>query len=214
LTTWNNDLSDISDNTLIQPGTELFRSASSLKKGQRVSFSGSFVPAREGCISESSITLRGKLDDPDFIFRFSSVAPYVSGQPPKSRNAPDPIQPADDYKTTIAPQPSAASISVPVLVCSDVLVIHQAMPPDDKRGPPARMTTLVVVDENGTATEVLFPSVPEIQAPDKALADAWIPAYQSMIKENLAQWKFQPSLCNGSPTRKTISIEFNFHYRQ
>jgi hypothetical protein len=77
LTTWNNDLSDIGDNTLIQPGTELFRTASSLKEGQKVLFSGSFIPTTEGCVNESSMTLKGKIDDPDFIFRFSSVAPYV-----------------------------------------------------------------------------------------------------------------------------------------
>jgi len=75
LTTWNNDLSDIGDNTLIQPGTELFQTASSLRKGQTVSFSGSFMPKREGCVDESSITLRGKLDDPEFIFRFARVGP-------------------------------------------------------------------------------------------------------------------------------------------
>jgi hypothetical protein len=80
LTTWNNDLSDIGDNTLIQPGTELFRAASSLKEGQKVLFSGSFLPKIEGCINESSITLSGKLEDPDFIFRFSGVAPFVAGR--------------------------------------------------------------------------------------------------------------------------------------
>jgi len=74
LQTWNNDLSDIEDNTLIQPRTELFQRASLLKEGQLVSFSGSFIPEREDCIKESSMTLRGKLDDPEFVFRFASVA--------------------------------------------------------------------------------------------------------------------------------------------
>ncbi len=75
--TWNNDLSDIGDNTLIQPRTELFETASLLKEGQPVAFSGTFIPDTENCIKESSITLRGKLDNPEFIFRFFSIARYT-----------------------------------------------------------------------------------------------------------------------------------------
>ncbi len=77
--TWNNEFSDISDNTLIQPRTDLFRTASLLKVGQAVAFTGRFIPDNENCIEESSMTLSGKLDDPDFIFRFSSVARYTYG---------------------------------------------------------------------------------------------------------------------------------------
>jgi Flp pilus assembly protein TadD len=76
LTTWNIELADISANTLIQPRTELFQTASLLKEGQQVAFSGTFIPDRDDCIKEASLTLRGKLDDPEFIFRFSSVARY------------------------------------------------------------------------------------------------------------------------------------------
>ncbi len=79
--TWNNDLSDISDNTLIQPRTELFQTASLLKRGQQVTFSGGFIPDRESCIKEASLTLRGKLDDPEFIVRFLSVARYAPTSP-------------------------------------------------------------------------------------------------------------------------------------
>jgi hypothetical protein len=93
LTTWNNDLSDIGDNTLIPPGTEVFRVASSLKNGQRVVFSGSFIPKTEGCIDESSITLRGKIEDPDFIFRFSRVALYDAFAD-RARNAAADVPPA------------------------------------------------------------------------------------------------------------------------
>jgi hypothetical protein len=81
LMTWNNDLSDISDNTLIQPRTELFQTASLLKEGQQVTFSGGFIPDRDNCIKEASLTLRGKLNDPEFIFRFSSVANYAPTAP-------------------------------------------------------------------------------------------------------------------------------------
>jgi len=96
LMTWNNDLSDIGDNTLIQPRTELFQTASLLKKGQQVAFSGGFIPDRENCIEEASLTLRGKLDDPEFIFRFSSVARYAPSAPAPREERPASIPDTSD----------------------------------------------------------------------------------------------------------------------
>ncbi|BDW11316.1 hypothetical protein PSHI8_13980 [Polynucleobacter sp. SHI8] len=73
--TWNNDFSDASAKTLINPGSNLFQSASMLKKGQSVTFSGTFLPGKDGeCIYESSMSLSGKLRDPEFIFRFSNIS--------------------------------------------------------------------------------------------------------------------------------------------
>ena len=77
--TWNNDFSDMSDHTPIEPGSPLFQTASSMKEGQAISFSGRFFPGREGdCLKESSMTLSGKLSEPEFIFRFSSISSYTS----------------------------------------------------------------------------------------------------------------------------------------
>jgi hypothetical protein len=74
LKTWNNALSDISSNTLIDPNSQLFRTASSLKVGQSVKFTGKFLDGNEGeCLDESSLTLTGKLREPEFIFKFSSI---------------------------------------------------------------------------------------------------------------------------------------------
>lgn len=74
--TWNNAFSDISDKTMFEPGSALFNTASQLKKGQRVKFSGMFLKGSQGeCVREASISLSGKVQDPDFIFRFSSVEP-------------------------------------------------------------------------------------------------------------------------------------------
>lgn len=74
--TWNNAFSDISHRTLIEPGTPLFEAASMLKRGQTVKFSGSFFRGTGGeCIAESSLSLQGKVSQPDFIFRFSAVQP-------------------------------------------------------------------------------------------------------------------------------------------
>lgn len=112
LQTWNNDLSDIDDNTLIQPRTELFQRASLLKEGQLVSFSGSFIPEREDCIKESSMTLRGKLDDPEFVFRFSSVAPYTPAMPASSEErSREGQQPAREQATTAEPAAETHSLT-------------------------------------------------------------------------------------------------------
>jgi hypothetical protein len=72
--TWNNAISDTGDDTLIVPRTRLFQMASSLRIGQQVLFSGSFIGDRNDCIKEASLSLRGKIEDPEFIFRFADVA--------------------------------------------------------------------------------------------------------------------------------------------
>lgn len=75
LKTWNNDFSDSMSKTLIDPNSKLFQNASMLKKGDSITFSGTFLPGKDGeCIYEGSMSLSGKLRDPEFIFRFSSVS--------------------------------------------------------------------------------------------------------------------------------------------
>lgn len=73
--TWNNSMSDIGHQTLIESDSVLFRTASALSQGQWVKFSGTFRPSSVDCILESSITLAGSLTEPDFVFRFSDVTP-------------------------------------------------------------------------------------------------------------------------------------------
>ncbi|MBH3207174.1 hypothetical protein [Serratia marcescens] len=73
--TWNNALSDISDNTLLTPRTPIFNAASNLKKGDYVVFSGRFIADNESCLRESSMGLSGGLEEPEFIFKFSEIAP-------------------------------------------------------------------------------------------------------------------------------------------
>jgi len=81
--TWNNSLSDVMDGTLIEPGTKLFQGASAMKEGQRIVFSGTFFRGREGdCIKEQSLSLRGKIEDPEFVFKFTAISPYLPGTKP------------------------------------------------------------------------------------------------------------------------------------
>lgn len=71
--TWNNALSDISYDTLIDPRSSLFEKASQLSEGDQVKFSGSFFRGDGSCIKESSMSLRGGLEEPEFIFKFTDV---------------------------------------------------------------------------------------------------------------------------------------------
>jgi hypothetical protein len=74
LKTYNNDFSDMGDHTLIDPGTPLFAAASALSKGQNIQFSGHlFLTGSEDCLRELSLTLKGKLTEPEFLFKFESV---------------------------------------------------------------------------------------------------------------------------------------------
>lgn len=77
--TWNNAFSDTFDKTLFDPSNPVFAAASQLANGQSVVFSGTFLKASGSssgeCVNESSITLDGKIKEPEFIFRFSAIAP-------------------------------------------------------------------------------------------------------------------------------------------
>jgi hypothetical protein len=69
--TTNNSLSDTFDHTLIEPGSAVFKSAVELKKGDTVQFSGVFFQDDKDCVKETSISLRGSMTEPEFLFRFT-----------------------------------------------------------------------------------------------------------------------------------------------
>lgn len=71
--TWNNSLSDLTDKTLIDPQTGLFKTVSELREGQKVRFSGRFVPSDIDCIKEQSLTLEGSITEPEFTMSFEAV---------------------------------------------------------------------------------------------------------------------------------------------
>jgi hypothetical protein len=68
--TWNNDFSDVSYHTLIEPSSALFAAVSQMKEGDQVIFSGTFFPSDVDCVEEHSLTLDGSMTDPEFVFRF------------------------------------------------------------------------------------------------------------------------------------------------
>lgn len=73
LTTWNNDVSDVRDQTLLTPGSEVFNRAAAMKTGDVVRFSGDFAKSDTDCFRESSLTLHGSMTDPAYIMKFRSI---------------------------------------------------------------------------------------------------------------------------------------------
>jgi hypothetical protein len=73
--TWNNSFSDIGDQTLIDPNSDLFRTLSNLKGGSAIKFSGSFLPSDTDCIREGSLTQSGSMTEPEFLMKFNRVEP-------------------------------------------------------------------------------------------------------------------------------------------
>jgi hypothetical protein len=74
--TWNNALSDIADSTLVEPSTRFFARLITMKKGQFVRFSGSFIQSEVDCFKESSVTLGGSMQEPEFLMRFADVVAF------------------------------------------------------------------------------------------------------------------------------------------
>lgn len=71
--TWNNSLSDIGDRTLVEPGSPVYLAMGSLRQGDWVRVSGNFVRSDVDCVREASVTIRGSMATPEFIFRFESI---------------------------------------------------------------------------------------------------------------------------------------------
>lgn len=61
--------------TLIELGTPLYQTAVNLKVGERIVFSGLFFASDTDCFKEHSIFTNGSLNDPEFLFRFTSITP-------------------------------------------------------------------------------------------------------------------------------------------
>jgi hypothetical protein len=61
----------IESEALIEPGSPVFQSASTLKEGELVRFSGTFLADGHDCVYE---------DIGNFIFRFSNISPSLVGQ--------------------------------------------------------------------------------------------------------------------------------------
>lgn len=73
LKTYNNELSDTGDNTLIPINSDLFNTVADLKAGMMVMVSGTFLADEQDFIKENSLTEAGSLTAPEFIVKFTRV---------------------------------------------------------------------------------------------------------------------------------------------
>jgi hypothetical protein len=71
--TWNNSLSDIGADTLVEPASRLFNSLGKLNISERVKFSGEFLSSKVDCVKEASMSLQGSMTQPEYLMRFSTV---------------------------------------------------------------------------------------------------------------------------------------------
>lgn len=74
LLTWNNSLSDSFHGTLIDKGTQLYSVLTNMAVGDRVRVSGNFFPADADGVFENSMTIRGAMTAPEFLFRFTEIS--------------------------------------------------------------------------------------------------------------------------------------------
>jgi hypothetical protein len=61
--------------TLIPAGSPLLAAVVGLSVGQKIRFSGNFWPSVVDCMEERSVTTSGSMSEPDYMFRFTAVAP-------------------------------------------------------------------------------------------------------------------------------------------
>lgn len=71
--TWNNQLSDLFEDTLIPMDSPIYQKLLDYSVGDKIVFSGSFFSADKDYIRETSLTIRGSMNTPNFLFKFSSI---------------------------------------------------------------------------------------------------------------------------------------------
>lgn len=74
LATWNNAMSDVLHSTLIEKGTPLYAALVNMSAGDKVKVSGNFIRADEDGLFEQSITIRGAMTAPEFLFKFTDIS--------------------------------------------------------------------------------------------------------------------------------------------
>src|SRR5216683_1277922 len=116
LGTWNNSLSDIGDHTLIEPDSNLYQTLKVLQIGQTVRFTGGFFRDNTDCIRETSLSVSGSMQEPEFLFRFSDIQPEPSLYAPVEK--PVVIKPTPAPLLEAPPRPVRATIEVPATVAS------------------------------------------------------------------------------------------------
>ena len=71
--TMNGSTPDSANGSLIEPASALFKTVSQLHVGERVLFSGQFLPSNADCIKETNPTEDGAMTSPSFVMKFTTI---------------------------------------------------------------------------------------------------------------------------------------------
>jgi hypothetical protein len=74
LRTWSDAGSSSGDTSLFDPNSSLSKKLASLKEGDFVSFSGSFLRSDADCVKETNLMIARSMRQPEFVFRFADVS--------------------------------------------------------------------------------------------------------------------------------------------
>lgn len=74
LVTWNNAISDLLHPTMIEKGTPLYAALVNMSPGDKIQLSGNFIRAETDGLFEQSITVRGAMTAPEFLFKFTDIS--------------------------------------------------------------------------------------------------------------------------------------------
>jgi hypothetical protein len=164
--TWNNGLSDIGSGTLIPSGSPLYEQVAHLAIGNKVTFGGAFSSGNLDYMREASLTEAGSMNEPEFIFTFTSVRLETATptQPSSLATTANNAAPPADTATPID-NAQAPPVSTPAAVAPLSPSTNEASPRspsdgnvkrDQRDGPPFALV--------GTVTNTTNPSRP-ITAP-------------------------------------------------
>jgi TonB family protein len=224
--TWNNDISDISDHTLIEPSSALFAAVSQRKVGDQGLFSGTFFPGGNvDCVKEASVSLHGSMKEPEFVFRFADVT-EPSDRQVMNTSATLParldVAPAtkDDPESPQSNVVRAAEIANAVSdehldedsaiykVGGKVSAPKAVFAPDPEYSEEARKAKLqgkcvlwLVVGPDGRAHDIRVAQKLGLGLDEKAI-------------EAVKTWKCEPAMQDGKPVVVQINVEVTFRLYQ
>lgn len=74
--TWNNALTDTLHDTMIEKNTSAYETLMQSAVGEQVRVSGNFIGADSDGVLETSLTIKGAMDAPEFLFHFTNIQKY------------------------------------------------------------------------------------------------------------------------------------------
>ena len=138
--TWNNGLSDFSDNTMIPLNSPVYNQLGNLNEKIKVVFTAQFIKDEQDGFKEGSITESGNVTDTEFIVRFIDIRkfedalanpfkqPDSNNLPVNSNSQPNNIQPTNNnaYNNTYSQPPNNTNQMYPQISPSAIIGSSQS----------------------------------------------------------------------------------------